>query len=226
MKVSYYGHSCLGIETGGKHLLFDPFITGNPLAKGINIDLLKADYLLLSHAHEDHVLDALTIAQHTGAMLISCYEICMHFAAKGIKNFRPMNTGGSFTHSGITFKSVNAIHTSSFADGSNGGNPCGFVVTSPEGSFYFAGDTALTYDMKLIGEACSLKFAMLPCGDNFTMGVDDALKAAGFVNCNNIVAMHYNTFDLIKIDTQAATQKFEKAGKKIHFLKIGGNYEL
>lgn len=221
MEVTYFGHSCMGVHTGGKYLLFDPFITGNPLAAGIKIDSLKADYILLSHAHEDHVLDALAIAQRTGAMLISCYEICMYFAAKGIKNFHPMNTGGAFVHSGINFKSVNAIHTSSFADGSNGGNPAGFVVTSPEGSFYFAGDTALTYDMKLIGEAYSLKVAMLPCGDNFTMGVDDAIRAAGMVNCTNIIGMHYNTFDLIKIDTAAAKEKFELAGKNIHFMKIG-----
>ncbi len=225
MKVTYYGHSCMGVNTAGKNLLFDPFITGNPLASAIRIKDIKADYILLSHAHEDHVLDALAIALNTGAMIISCYEICMHFAAKGIKNFRPMNTGGSFTHSGITFKSVNAIHTSSFADGANGGNPGGFVVSSPDCSFYFAGDTALTYDMKLIGEAYALNFAMLPCGDNFTMGVDDAIKAAGFVNCNRIIGMHYNTFDLIKIDTAAAQQKFENAGKKIDFLKIGETKE-
>jgi L-ascorbate metabolism protein UlaG (beta-lactamase superfamily) len=226
MKVTYYGHACFGVETGGKHLLFDPFISGNPLAAGVKINSIKADYLLLSHAHEDHVLDALTIAQKTGAMIISCYEICMYYAAKGIKSFRPMNVGGAFTVDGITIKCVNAIHTSSFADGADGGVPMGFVITSKEGSFYYAGDTALTYDMKLVGEEFALKFAILPCGDNFTMGPEDAIKAAGFVQCSNIVGMHYNTFDLIKINTDEVAKKFEQAGKKMNFLKIGETREI
>jgi len=132
-----------------------------------------------------------------------------------------MNAGGAFTQDGITIKCVNAIHTSTFSDGANGGAPLGFVVTSTEGSFYFAGDTALTYDMKLIADYTKLNFAMLPCGDNFTMGVDDAIKAADFVGCNNVIAMHYNTFDIIKIDTAEAAKKFEKAGKKVTFMKIG-----
>lgn len=226
MKVTYYGHSCMGVETGGKHLLFDPFISGNPLASGVKIESIKVDYLLLSHAHEDHVLDALNIAQKTGAMILSNYEICMYYAKNGIKNFRPLNVGGGFTGDGITFKCVNAIHTSSFADGTYGGVPMGFVVTSTAGAFYYAGDTALTYDMKLIAESTSLKFAMLPCGDNFTMNADDAVKAADFVKCNNIIGMHYNTFDYIKINTDEVAKKFEKAGKKMNFLKIGETKEF
>jgi L-ascorbate metabolism protein UlaG (beta-lactamase superfamily) len=221
MKVTYYGHSCFGVETVGKHLLFDPFISGNALASSIKIDSIKADFLLLSHAHQDHVLDAPAIAERTKALMVCNYEIYVYYTGKGIKNIRPMNAGGAFTHDGITIKCVNSVHTSSFDDGTYGGNPVGFVVTSTEGSFYFAGDTALTYDMKLIGESYKLNFSMLPCGDNFTMGVDDAIKATDFVKCNNVIGMHYNTFDIIKLDTAEATKRFEKAGKKITFMNIG-----
>jgi len=226
MKVTYYGHSCFGVETAGKHLLFDPFITGNPLASGVKVDSIKVDFLLLSHAHHDHVLDAETIAKRTNALMVCNYEIYVYYNKKGVKNIRPMNVGGSFTKDGITIKCVNAIHTSSFDDGADGGMPVGFVVTSNEGSFYFAGDTGLTYDMKLIGEDTQLKFAMLPCGDNFTMGTNDAIKAADFVKCNNVIGMHYNTFDLIKIDMAEVGKKFEKAGKKIHFMDIGESKEF
>jgi len=221
MKVTYYGHSSFGVETTGKHLLFDPFISGNPLATNVKTDAIKADILLLSHAHQDHTLDAEAIAKRTNALMICNYEMYLYYNGKGIKNIRPMNAGGAFTKDGITIKCVSAIHTSTFDDGTYGGNPMGFVVTSTEGGFYFAGDTALTYDMKLIGESYKLNFTMLPCGDNFTMGIDDAVKTADFVKCNNVIGMHYNTFDIIKIDTAEATRKFEKAGKKITFMNIG-----
>ena len=226
MKLTYYGHSCFGAEVKGKHLLFDPFITPNPLAASINIGEIKADYILLSHAHQDHVVDAEAIAKRTGAMLISNFEICMYYAKKGIKAFHPMNTGGNFSTPEFTVKSVNAIHSSSFDDGANGGNPGGFVISSSEGDFYYAGDTALMPDMKLIGEEHKLKFALLPVGDNFTMGYADAIKASDFIKCNSIIAMHYNTFDLIKIDIPKVEQAFEKSGKKITFLKIGETKEI
>jgi L-ascorbate metabolism protein UlaG (beta-lactamase superfamily) len=226
MKVTYYGHSCMGVETAGKHLLFDPFISGNPLASSVKIDGIKADILLLSHAHLDHVLDAEAIAKRTNALMVCNFEIYEHYAKKGIQNIRPVAVGGRFTYEGVTIKCVNAIHTSSFDDGSYGGTPVGFVISSKDGSFYFAGDTGLTYDMKLIGEEFALKFAMLPCGDNFTMGVHDAIKAASFVECINVIGMHYNTFDLIKLDTVSATKEFEKQGKKISFLNIGETREF
>jgi L-ascorbate metabolism protein UlaG (beta-lactamase superfamily) len=215
MKITYYGHSCFGVEIKGKHLLFDPFITPNPLATKVKVGEIKADYILLSHAHQDHVADAYDMAKRTGAMLISNFEICMYFAKKGINTFHPMNTGGVFTTPVFMVKSVNAIHSSSFDDGANGGSPGGFVISSEEGNFYYAGDTALTSDMKL-----------LPVGDNFTMGYRDAIKASDFIKCNNIIGMHYNTFDLIKIDTEKVANAFEKAGKKITFIKIGETKEV
>ncbi len=116
MKITYYGHSCFGVEIKGKHLLFDPFISPNPLASDIKIDEIKADYILLSHAHGDHVADFEAIAKRTGAMLISNYEICMYYAKKGIKAFRPMNIGGAFSTDEFKAKSVYALHSSSFED--------------------------------------------------------------------------------------------------------------
>ncbi len=221
MKVTYYGHSCFGVEVKGKHLLFDPFISPNPLAMGIKMENIKADYILLSHAHQDHVADAHDIAKRTGAMLISNFEICMYYAKKGINTFRPMNIGGSVSLPGFTVQSVNAIHSSSFDDGTYGGNPGGFVVCTDEGNFYYAGDTALTYDMKLIGESHKIAFAMLPIGDNFTMGTAEAIKATEFIKCRNIIAMHYDTFDLIKIDKAKTAHAFEKKNKEITFMEIG-----
>jgi L-ascorbate metabolism protein UlaG (beta-lactamase superfamily) len=199
----------------------------------VKIGEIKADYVLLSHAHQDHVADAFDILSRTGAVLMSNYEICMYFAKKGIKTFRPMNTGGAVTTKNFIVKSVNAIHSSSFDDGANGGCACGFVISSDEGNFYYAGDTALTEDMKLIGEPASsagrehkLNFAFLPIGDNFTMGYMDAIRAADFVKCNHVIAMHYDTFDLIKVDTVKVEQAFEKAGKRITFMKIGETKEI
>ncbi len=226
MKVTYYGHSSFGVEIKGKHLVFDPFISFNPLASKVKVNEIKADYMLLSHAHQDHVADAFDIAKRTGAQLISNFEICMYFAKKGIKNFRPMNTGGDFATPEFTVKSVNAVHSSSFDDGTYGGSAGGFVLTADEVSFYYAGDTALTYDMKLIGEEHRLSFAFLPIGDNFTMGYEDAIKACELIKCNSIIGMHYNTFDLIKIDTAIVTADFGKAGKKLTLMEIGETKEF
>lgn len=226
MKVTYYGHSCFGVEIHGKHLLFDPFISYNPVASNVKIDKIKADYILLSHAHQDHVADTEDIAKRTGAMLISNFEICMYFAKKGIASFHPMNTGGIFSTHEFKVQSVSALHSSSFEDGTYGGNPGGFVISSETGNFYYAGDTALTYDMKLVGEGNALAFAMLPVGDNFTMGGADAVKASDFIKCNNIIGMHYDTFDLIKIDKAKTGHAFEKAGKKITFMNIGETKEF
>jgi L-ascorbate metabolism protein UlaG (beta-lactamase superfamily) len=172
------------------------------------------------------VADAETIAKRTGALLVANFEICMYYLKLGIKNIRPMSTGGSYDAGIFKVKCVNAVHASSFEDGTYGGAPNGFVISADDESFYHAGDTALTYDMKLIGEDFKLKFAMLPIGDNFTMGTADAIKACNFIGCNNVIAMHYDTFDLIKIDTGKVTHAFEKAGKEIAFIKIGETKEI
>ena len=221
MKVTYYGHACFAVLVNGKALLFDPFITPNELAKNVDATRIAADYILISHGHEDHLADAAAIARRTGATIISNYEVTMWFAKQGVKKTHPLNHGGSFQFDFGRVKFVNAIHSSSLPDGSNGGNPGGFVVETPEGNFYYSGDTALTMDMKLIGESTPLKFAALCVGDNFTMGVEDAVKAADFVRCKEILGVHFDTFPPIQIDHAAAKEKFKSAGKTLHLLKPG-----
>ncbi len=222
MKFTYYGHSCFAVETGGKTLLFDPFITPNALAKSIDVDMVPADFILLTHGHADHVADAVRIATRTGATVIANFEVATWIGKQGITAVHAMNHGGSCGFDFGRVKYVNAIHTSSLPDGSYGGQPGGFVVTAKdEGSFYFAGDTALTFDMKLIAEEFTLRFAVLPVGNNFTMGAEDAAKAADFIGCDEIVGVHYDTFPPIRIDHEAAKAVFSKAGKRLHLLKIG-----
>lgn len=226
MKVTYYGHSCLRVEIGPRQLLFDPFISGNPLARHIDVNTVPADYVLISHGHGDHIADAVSIARRTGATCISNFEITQWLGAQGIAKIHPLNHGGGARFDFGRVKFVNAIHSSSLPDGTYGGNPGGFVVETPEGSFYFSGDTALTVDMKLIGDATALKFAALCLGDNFTMGVDDALLAAGLVRCNEIVGIHFDTFPPIQIDHAAAVEKFRVGGKRLHLLGIGESCEF
>ena len=221
MKVTYYGHSCFAVVAGGKQLLFDPFISGNPLAKNIDVKNVPADFILVSHGHEDHLADAVEIARRTNALVIANFEVATWLNQKGAPRVHPMNHGGGFQFDFGRAKFVNAIHSSALPDGSNGGNPGGFVVESDEGNFYYSGDTALTLDMKLIGESTKLKFAALCIGDNFTMGPDDALKAAGFIHCNEILGVHFDTFPPIQIDHAAALEKFRAAGKTLHLLHPG-----
>lgn len=226
MKITFYGHACFGLEMGGKHLLIDPFISPNPLATEIDVDSIPADYILVSHGHEDHLADVERIAKRTGAVVISNYEVTSWFGAKGLKG-HPLNHGGKKTFDFGTVKYVNAIHTSSLPDGSNGGNPGGFVIWGAEGCFYFAGDTALTMDMKLIPMTCpKLDFAILPIGDNFTMGYEDAVIASDFIGCDKIVGCHYDTFGYIKIDTSVAQKTFSAKGKALVLPAIGETIAL
>ena len=226
MKFTYYGHSCFLIDTGTHKLLFDPFISPNDKASEINIEAIEADYILVSHGHEDHVADLERLANQTGASIISNFEIVSYFGAKGIDG-HPMNHGGSASFPFGRVKMVNAIHSSVLPDGTYGGNPAGFVVQTKERCFYYAGDTALTYDMKLIPEmGFDLDFAILPIGDNFTMGPDEAVKAAEFIQCNNIIGVHFDTFGYIEIDHSAARRQFENQGNQLHLLEIGQSVQV
>ncbi|MEM9887411.1 MAG: metal-dependent hydrolase [Bacteroidota bacterium] len=226
MTLTYYGHSCFGLEFGGKHLLFDPFITPNELAKAIDIDSIEADYILISHGHQDHVADAETIAKRTGATIISNFEIVSWYGAKGLGGY-PMNHGGKASFDFGTVKYVSSIHSSVLPDGTYGGNPGGFVIWNDENTFYFAGDTALTMDMKLIPMTCpKLDFAIFPIGDNFTMGYEDAIIASNFVECNKIVGCHYDTFGYIQIDQEVAQKAFTSKGKNLLLPAIGEDVKL
>jgi L-ascorbate metabolism protein UlaG (beta-lactamase superfamily) len=226
MRVTYYGHSCFAVEVRGKTFLFDPFITPNPLAGQIDLACVRADYLLLSHGHEDHVADAVPIARRTRAKVLCNYEIYLWLTRQGVENVQPMNHGGTARLEAGAAKMVNAVHSSSLPDGVYGGNPCGWLVETAEGSFYYAGDTALTADMKILGETTRLRFAALPIGDTFTMGVDDAVKAADWVGCSTVLGLHYDTFPPLEIDHQIAIEKFLRAGKKLHLVPIGDTIGL
>ena len=226
MKVTYYGHSCFAAQVANKTLLFDPFITGNELAKAIDVKKVPADYILISHGHADHLADAADIAQRTGATIVSNYEVTVWFGKQGLPKTHPLNHGGGARFDFGRVKFVNAIHSSSLPDGAYGGNPGGFVVESAEGNFYYSGDTALTMDMKLIGESTRLTFAALCIGDCFTMGIDDAIKAAEFVRCREILGLHYNTFPSIKIDPPEAIARFKAARQHLHLLLPGESHSF
>jgi len=226
MNVTYYGHSCLGMEIGGHQLLFDPFITPNELAADIELDSIAADFVLVSHGHEDHLADAESVLRRTDAQLISNFEIVTWFGNKGIERAHAMNHGGGFDFPFGRVNYVTAVHSSMLPDGSNGGNPGGFVIECEEGNFYFSGDTALSYDLKLIGESWRLNWAALCIGDNFTMGARDAARAAEFVGVKKVLGIHYDTFPPIRIDHDAARAAFADRGVELVLAKIGETVEL
>lgn len=226
MKITFLGHASLLIQLNSTKLLVDPFITGNDKAKDqIDIKDLDPDFILLTHAHQDHILDAEAIAEQSGATIVSNYEIASHYEAKGFKT-HPMNHGGNWDFSFGSLKYVNAIHTSSFPDGSYGGQPGGFILSAEGKQVYIAGDTALSSDMKLIPLRFQLDLAILPIGDNFTMGIDDAVIASDFIKCDKVMGYHYDTFGYIEIDHDQARDAFKKAGKELHLLEIGGSLQL
>ena len=227
MKVTYLGHACVNIQIEEAHFLVDPFISANPLAEHIDINSIEATYILLTHAHADHILDAEAIAKRTGAPLITNPEILDHYRKLGLDG-HDMNIGGShrFLDGKVKIKMVKAVHSSSFPDGSYGGNPAGFLINYKDQTIYISGDTALTMDMKIIPHQYKVDLAILPIGNNYTMGVRDALTAAKFVETNNVLGVHYDTFDVIKIDKEASKRKFSDAHKRLHLLEIGNSLEV
>jgi L-ascorbate metabolism protein UlaG (beta-lactamase superfamily) len=226
MKFTYYGHACFAVQAGGKTLLFDPFISPNPLAEKIDIEKVAADFILVSHGHGDHLADVVDIAKRTGATIISPYEVGSWFEGKGVKNVQSMNHGGAAKMDFGRVKLTSAIHSSSMPDGSYGGNPAGFIVESSDGNFYYSGDTALTLDMKLVAETTQLRFAVFPIGDFFTMGIEDAVRAAEFVGAKKFIGVHYDTFPPIKIDHDAAKKKAQGAGRELLLPAIGETIDI
>ena len=226
MNIKYLGHSCFLLEVKGQTLLFDPFIRGNKLASGIDVAGLKPDYILVSHGHDDHVGDTVEIAQNSGALVISNFEITRWLERHGVQRTHPMNIGGHWHFDFGKVKCVNAVHSSSLPDGSYGGSAMGFLLETDDANIYFAGDTALTMDMKLIGDYKRIDLAFLPIGNNFTMGIDNAVIASDFIRCDRIIGMHYDTFPPIRIDQDEAFGKFAASGKELILLPVGKTYEL
>ncbi len=226
MQLTYLGHSCFSLEVSGKKLVFDPFIKPNELAANIKFEELQADYILVSHGHSDHTADLVELAQQTGAKVITSWEIHAWLNTKGIMNTHPMNIGGKWHFDFGTVHMVFAAHSNSLPDGTYGGVAAGFVIEAEGKTIYYAGDTALTSDMRLLADKFNLTAAILPIGDNFTMDYKDACTAATFIHCSNIIAMHFDTFGFIKINHQEAKSYFTQHNKTLTIPAIGASIQL
>jgi L-ascorbate metabolism protein UlaG (beta-lactamase superfamily) len=222
-KFTWYGHATMGLETGGYRLLIDPFFEGNPSAS-ISADQAQADFILLSHGHGDHVGDTLSISKRTGAPVITNYEIANWLEAQGITS-HGQHIGGGYKHPFGYLKLTQAVHGSGLPDGSYGGNPAGFLLTTQTGEkVYLACDTGLFGDMRLIGEE-GLDLAVLPIGDNYTMGPDDALRAVKLLTPKNVIPVHYDTWELIAQNPHAWAHRVEaETSAKVHVLKPGESF--
>ncbi len=208
MKLTYYGHSAFQVETGGHSLLIDPFISDNPHTE-VAPESLTPSYILLTHAHGDHLGDTVDIAKRTGAKVVSSFEIVNYLSKQGVEG-HPMNPGGptEFEFGRVNF--TPAWHSSSFPDGTYGGMPMGVVIESGGKRVYHAGDTALFSDMALVGRG-GLDLALLPIGSNFTMGPEDAVEAVKLLKPKQVVPIHYNTFGPIEQDPQSFKRAVEAA---------------
>lgn len=220
-KLTWYGHATLGLEISDFKILVDPFFTGNPASK-VSADEVEADFILVTHGHGDHVGDTIEIAKRTGATAISNYEIASWLAQRGVKKAHGQHLGGGFNHPFGYLKLTLALHGSALPDGSYGGNPAGLLITTKDGQkIYIAGDTGLFGDMRLIGEE-GIDLAVIPIGDNFTMGPDDALRAVKMLQPKKVVPIHFNTWDLIQQDPAAWAERVHaETDSEVQILKPG-----
>jgi L-ascorbate metabolism protein UlaG (beta-lactamase superfamily) len=224
-KFTWYGHATMGLEIGSYKLLIDPFFSGNPAAS-ISADQAQADFILLSHGHGDHVGDTLSISKRTGAPVITNYEIANWLEAQGVAS-HGQHIGGGYKHPFGYLKLTQAVHGSGLPDGSYGGNPAGFLLTTQAGEkVYLACDTGLFGDMRLIGEE-GLDLAVLPIGDNYTMGPDDALRAVNLLTPKNVIPVHYDTWELIAQNPHAWAHRVEaETSARVHVLEPGESFSL
>lgn len=216
VKITYHGHACVELNDGTFDIIFDPFITGNPVTTA-DVDRIKPDAILVSHGHPDHLGDAITISKNSNALIIAPFELATYCAEKGATNIHPMHIGGSYKFDFGTVKLTLALHGSAFISEKERiytGNPCGFIVEFGGKTIYFAGDTGLFSDMKMLGEIHNIDIAFLPIGDNFTMGIGDATKAASWLKTKLVIPIHYNTWDIIKQDPHDFVKAVSELGIK------------
>ena len=225
-KYTWFGHGTFGLETGGFKVVIDPYFTDNPAAS-IAAEEVEVDFIVVSHGHGDHIADAVDIAKRTNATVISNFEIVNWLSGKGLEKLHGQHIGGGFNHPFGYLKLTHALHGSGLPDGSYGGNPAGILVTTDNGEkIYFACDTGLFSSMKLIGEE-GIDLAVLPIGDNFTMGPDDALRAVKMIQPKHVIPAHYNTWPLIAQDPDAWGARVEKeTDTKAHVLQPGESFSL
>jgi len=225
MKLKYFSHSAFQITTaGGIKILIDPFLDGNPTSP-VKASEVNADYIILTHAHGDHIGDAFNIAKRCDSTMICVNELANYCAGKGFKAHN-MHIGGAWNFEFGRVKFTIAHHGSMTPDNYYGGEPAGVLLSIDNKIVYHTGDTGLFYDMKLIGEMNSIDYMLLPIGDNFTMGITDALKAVELINPEYCIPMHYNTFPVIKADPQEFKAKAEAAGKKCIVMEFGQELEI
>ncbi|MCB0820199.1 MAG: metal-dependent hydrolase [Bacteroidetes bacterium] len=226
MQVTYFGHSCFQVESAGTKILFDPFIRPNPLASSVKFNEIKPDVVAISHGHADHIMDAEDIIKASNATFFTNWEIVNWLQAKGCEKGHPMNTGGSVKANWGKISLTPALHSSSFPDGGYAGSANGIVITFPEKTFYFAGDTDLFSDMTLIADKYKPEFSFLPIGDNFTMDAESAAAAARLLGTSTVVGMHFDTFPYIKIDHEKTRNIFSKKGIDLILPVIGETFTL
>ncbi len=224
-ELRWLGHGSWQIRTKAANLVLDPFLDDSPVAP-VKSSELPADYILVSHGHFDHIADVEKIAKRTGATVIANFEICQWLSAKGVGKTHAMNIGGGYNFPfGRVYQTI-AHHTSMLPDGANGGQPCGYLLSLPEGNVYFACDTGLFRDMQLIGDR-GLALAALPIGDNFTMGPDDALEVVRLLRPKRVIPVHANTWPLIAQDPHAWAERVRQQGiSKPIVLEPGGSFVL
>jgi L-ascorbate metabolism protein UlaG (beta-lactamase superfamily) len=219
LKLTYHGHSCFELEAEGKRIIVDPFITGNQHAK-IKPSDVKVDAVLVSHGHGDHIGDAEEIAKNNGCQIVANFEISNYLADKGLET-HAMHIGGAHTFEWGRVKLVPALHGSSMPDGSYGGQPAGFLIWMGGKAVYYAGDTAVHSDMALYGRLNPIDLALLPIGDNFTMGIDDAVEAAVMCKAKAVMPIHYDTFPVIPADPREFAKKAEARGVPTRVVGFG-----